>query len=361
MEVPRSRSQVLEQLPRRSRARCCRAPSRRSRTRERAPRRTDRSHSGRCSRAARGGGRSRCQRCAPAHRCRAAARASRRGKNEDDPPAGPSALRRQEGLRRHRPHPHRRRRADARSSARASTPSSPLHRAHRDRSKAYTAEAPRAHGRPARGQRLPPADQGAHLPDRDRALARRRLWDLDGNEYVDVLQRLRHEPVRLAAGLRPRGRPRSSSTSATRSARSTRSPARSRDAVLRAHRRRPRRLLQHRLGGGDGRDAHRAHRHRPQHDRDLHRLLPRHLRRGDRARHAQAEAHPGRARHPAVDRRRTCWCSTTARPSRSRSCKRARTSSPPSWSSRCRAAAPTSSRASSCTSCARSPSSPAPC
>ena len=32
-----------------------------------------------------------------------------------------------------------------------------------------------------------------------------RLWDIDGNEYVDVLSGLRHEHVRLAAGLPPRG------------------------------------------------------------------------------------------------------------------------------------------------------------
>ena len=58
-------------------------------------------------------------------------------------------------------------------------------------------------------------------------------------------------------------------------------------------------------------------------------------------------ARAGGAGHHAATRSRTCWCSTTARRSRWRSCASAPTSWPRSWSSRCRAGAPTSSRASS--------------
>ena len=73
------------------------------------------------------------------------------------------------------------------------------------KSKAYTAKHRAPHGRSARGQRLPAADQGADLPDRDRALAR--LAPV-GHRRQRVRRRavgLRHEPVRLAARLHARG------------------------------------------------------------------------------------------------------------------------------------------------------------
>ncbi len=88
-------------------------------------------------------------------------------------------------------------------------------------------------------------------------------------------------------------------------------------------------------------------------DRDLHRRLSRHLRRGDRARHAQAED-ASRPR-PASCRRspRTCSSSTTARPSRWRSCKQRAHELAAVLVEPVQCGGPTSSRSSSCASCAR--------
>ena len=81
-------------------------------------------------------------------------------------------LRRQEGVRRDRPHPHQAGALDEQQRARLDA----FIRRYTDSTKAArpTPRAPPAHGRPARRQRLPPADQGDHLPDRGRAAARAR-------------------------------------------------------------------------------------------------------------------------------------------------------------------------------------------
>ena len=172
-----------------------------------------------------------------------------------------------------------------------------------------------------------------------------RLWDIDGNEYVDVT---------IGFGMNFFGHAARRSSSKRVNAQLARgfeigpqiaARRRSRAAGLRAHRHRARRLLQHRLRSGHGRDAHRPHRHRPRQDR-LSSPAPTTAsstrcscaRTTRPARRALPTA-PG---IPHERRRRTSWCSTTA-PDVARDHPRARaTSSPPCSSSRCRAAAPIS-------------------
>ena len=93
------------------------------------------------------------------------------------------------------------------------------------KSKAFTAAAT-ARTWPTRAWSTASArDQGDHLPDRDRALQGLAAVGHRRQRVRRRAQRLRHEPVRLAARLHQRGGAASSSTSATRSARSTRWPA----------------------------------------------------------------------------------------------------------------------------------------
>ena len=170
-------------------------------------------------------------------------------------------------------------------------------------------------------------------------------------------QRLRHEPVRLAAGLRRRGACKQAARRrATRSARRRRSPASARALFCELTGLDRGRVLQHRLRGRHGRRcASRAPSPAATRSRSsparYHGIFDEVIVRGTKKLRAVPAA-PGIMPQTVA---RTCSCSTTARPSRSRSCASAPTSSPPCWSSRCRAAGPTSSRASSCTSCARSP------
>ena len=73
-----------------------------------------------------------------------------------------------------------------------------------------------------------------------------------------------------------------------------------------------------------------------------------------RAARKKLKAMPGRARHPAGDGRQNVLRARLRHARVARDSSSATpTSWPRCWSSRCRAAGPTSSRASSCTSCAR--------
>ncbi len=184
-----------------------------------------------------------------------------------------------------------------------------------------------------------------------------RLWDIDGNEYVDLTMGfgtnlLGHSPgvhhggPGRATQARHRGRP----------AKPTRGQGRR--AALRIDRRRARGVHQHRLRGRARCRAPRAHRHRPHaHRHDcggFHGINDEVLvranvvdgqrrQRAGRARHSRAHR-PRRARRRLRHRRGP---GTAPRP-RARTRRR-------SWSSPCRAAGPICSRASFCTPCARSP------
>ena len=154
----------------------------------------------------------RCRRRAPAQPAPAAAAAATA---VPTPAAAPTPrtrkprraheVRRQEGLRRHRAHPHRRAsELTERQRARLDGLHAPLHRAHAQKSKAYTAQH-RPHladPRVVNGFRpltkeiiyqiVIERSQGLAPVGHRRQRVRRRA------------QRLRHEPVRLAAGLRQR-------------------------------------------------------------------------------------------------------------------------------------------------------------
>ncbi len=166
-----------------------------------------------------------------------------------------------------------------------------------------------------------PRDQGAHLPDRGRALEGLAHVGHRRQRVRRRAQRLRHEPVRLAARLRQRSG-QEQLDRATRSARSTRWPAEvakllceltgfdragfcntGSEAVMGAMR------IARTVTGRST-------------DRDLHRLLPRHLRRSDRARGRQGQGACRPRPASCRARRRTCSCSTTARPNRSNSSAR---------------------------------------
>ena len=224
----------------------------------------------------------------------------------------------------------------------------PLHRAHAEVEGLHDEHRPHlADPRVVNGFR--PRSRRSSTRSWSSARRARALWDIDGNEYVDALNGFGMnlfgwQPDFVIDAVQAR-----SSISATRSARSIRSPARSPSSSASVTGFDRAGLLQHRLRGGDGRDAHRAHRHRPQHARDLHRRVPRHLRRGDRARHEEAQVHPGRAGHPAATPSENVLVLDYGTPESleiiEEHARRARRAC---WSSRCRAAAPTSSRASSC-------------
>ena len=200
-------------------------------------------------------------------------------------------------------------RVHRRSSRRTSTRSSPATPARTPKSKAFTAEAPRALRRPARRLRLPAlSGRRWFTPSSPERSAGARIWDLDGNEYVDVTMGfgtnlLGHSPqfvteaveaqlelgMEVGPELAARGR--------------------GRRAFLRTHGQRARHLLQHRLGGDAGRDPPRAHRHGPHENRHDVRGLPRHQRRGARPLR-RGQVHAGRAGHPAARGKRGRWCST---------------------------------------------------
>ena len=118
--------------------------------------------------------------------------------------------------------------ADRAPAARGSTPSCAATSRAPQKSKAYTERAPPAPGRPARGQRLPARDS-RRSSTRSWSSARRArtLWDIDGNEYVDALNGFGMNLFGWQPDFVHRGGARSSSTPATRSARSIRSPAKS--------------------------------------------------------------------------------------------------------------------------------------
>ncbi len=103
-----------------------------------------------------------------------------------------------------------------------------------------------------------------------------RIWDVDGNEWIDHVDGLRHEPARPLAGFRHAGA-RGAARARHRSRPANAARGQGRAAALRAHRPGARRLLQYRLRGGHGRHAHRPHRHRP-HAHRHHQWLSRHQR-----------------------------------------------------------------------------------
>ncbi len=84
---------------------------------------------------------------------------------------GGATLRRAQGLRRDRPHPHPARRADAPATLAPGRARRALHGTHREVQGVHRRASP-AHGGPAGSQRLPPAHEGARLPDRRGAFAR---------------------------------------------------------------------------------------------------------------------------------------------------------------------------------------------
>ncbi len=79
----------------------------------------------------------------------------------------------------------------------------PLHRAHGQEQGLHRTASP-ADGRSPRRQRLPAGDQGDHLPDRGRALQGLAALGPRRQRIRRRAQRLRHEPVRLAARLHQR-------------------------------------------------------------------------------------------------------------------------------------------------------------
>ncbi len=211
--------------------------------------------------------------------------------------ACPHYLRCKEGLRRDRPdsfHEHQPLREAARSPRRVHAP---LYRAQQGIQGLYgrTSPAPR---RSARGERLPPVAEGNRLPDRYRAFQGFQGLGPRRQHVRRRAERFRHEPVRLAARLRARYG--AQAVGGGLRDRSAASPGRrGREASVRTDRLRPRGTVQHRFGSGDGLRARGADRHRPRHPGDLHRVLSRHLRRGDRPRHKEAQVRSRRAGHPA--------------------------------------------------------------
>jgi hypothetical protein len=96
------------------------------------------------------------------------------------------------------------------------------------KSKAYTTEHRPHLADPRVVNGFRPLTEGDRLPDRRRALARLARVGHRRQRVRRRAQWLRHQPLRLAAGIRDRRRCANSWTPATRSARSTRWPARSR-------------------------------------------------------------------------------------------------------------------------------------
>ena len=104
------------------------------------------------------------------------------------------------------------------------------------------------------------------------------LWDVDGNEYVDLtngfgMTFFGHNPdfIRDAVKAQLDSRHRDRSADAAR--------RRSREDGLRDGRHGTRRVLQHRFRSGHRCDPRGAHRIRPRQDRHVHRRVSRHLRR----------------------------------------------------------------------------------
>ena len=181
-----------------------------------------------------------------------------------------------------------------------------------------------------------------------------RVFDVDGNEYVDLLMGFGlnlfgHSPAFVTEAIAEQLR------KGVEIGPQSPLAGRGRAPDQRIHGNGARDLLQHRLRGRDGRDPPGPHRHGARHDRVVLRRISRHLRRSSRegcALRGNAQIASDRAGHPFL-----------ARPGRSRARLRngripatswspGWASSPPCSSSPCRAATPISSPRNSCESCA---------
>ena len=159
-------------------------------------------------------------------------------------------LRRQKGVRRDRTHPFQRNRADRAPTRPPRCIHAPLHRAHAAFEGIYPGTSP-ALGRSARGQRIPSAAERNDLPDRGRSFQGLESVGPGRQRIRRCAERLRHEPVRLAAGLRL-GRGTQTTRCRLRDRPAASAGRRRRQADLRAHRLRSRRAVQYRLRSGDG-------------------------------------------------------------------------------------------------------------
>ena len=122
------------------------------------------------------------------------------------------------------------------------------------------------------------------------------LWDVDGNEYVDALCGFGAcffgwQPDFVTEAVKRQTRPGARDRPDDAAGGGRGPPALRHDGI------RSGRLLQHRFRGRHGRHARGPHGHGAEHHRHLHGRLPRHLRRGDRPWHEEAEGHPGRPGH----------------------------------------------------------------
>ena len=160
-----------------------------------------------------------------------------------------------------------------------------------------------------------------------------RIWDVDGNEYIDLTNgfgtiMFGHNPAFIREALEAQLK------EGIETGPQTLLAGEVAERVAAMVRDRTRGVLQHGLGGGHRRDPARAHGHRPREDRDVRRRLSRNLRRGSRppnpqgldADRARCAAEHGRQRRRA--RLGEPRCPRLPRAARQRACGRARRARP---------------------------------